>query len=129
MKRSPATPLVLLLTSLASAVQAADLTEVANAAWSYDGTWRAARMNWNADQELMVQGRAALFPNVSASYGRYDNDREIEDINVDQNYGSEVSTFTLTQPLFRVDAWYGYKEAQSSTDIAQANFEDRKSVV
>ena len=126
MKRSPATPLVLLLTSLASAVQAADLTEVANAAWSYDGTWRAARMNWNADQELMVQGRAALFPNVSASYGRYDNDREIEDINVDQNYGSEVSTFTLTQPLFRVDAWYGYKEAQSSTDIAQANFEQAR---
>jgi outer membrane protein len=126
MKRSPATPLVLLLTSLASAVQAADLTEVANAAWSYDGTWRAARMNWNADQELMVQGRAALFPNVSASYGRYDNDIELEDLGIDQSYDSEASSFTLTQPLFRVDAWYGYKEAQSSTDIAQANFEQSR---
>ncbi|BAP15399.1 outer membrane protein TolC [Alcanivorax sp. NBRC 101098] len=130
MKRSPATSLVLLLTSLASAVQAADLTQVANAAWSYDGTWRSARMNWNADQELMVQGRAALFPNVSASYGRYDTEQKIEDAPPaaadEQNYGSEISTFTLTQPLFRVDAWYGYKEAQSSTDIAQANFEQAR---
>ncbi|MBL4571387.1 MAG: TolC family outer membrane protein [Alcanivorax sp.] len=126
MKRSPTKTLVLMLTSLASSVHAADLVDVANAAWSYDGTWRAARMSWDADQQLLVQGRAALFPNVSASYGRYDNDREIEDLGLDQNYGSEVSTFTLTQPLFRVDAWYGYKEAQSSTDAAQANFEQAR---
>ncbi|MEP5232697.1 MAG: TolC family outer membrane protein [Alloalcanivorax sp.] len=126
MKRSPATPLVLLLTSLASAVQAADLTEVANAAWSYDGTWRAARMSWDADQQLLVQGRAALFPNVSASYGRYDNERELEELGVTQDFGTETTTLQLTQPLFRVDAWYGYKEAQSSTDIAQANFEQAR---
>ncbi|MCG8394049.1 MAG: TolC family outer membrane protein [Pseudomonadales bacterium] len=126
MKRSPTKTLVLMLTSLASAVQAADLVDVANSAWSYDGTWRAARMSWDADQQLLVQGRAALLPNVSASYGRYDNEREIEDLGLEQNYGSEVSTFTLTQPLFRVDAWYGYKEAESSTDIAQANFEQAR---
>lgn len=126
MKRSPTKILVLMLTSLASSVHAADLVQIANAAWSYDGTWRAARMSWDADQQLLVQGRAALFPNVSASYGRYDNEREIEDLGLDQNYGSEVSTFTLTQPLFRVDAWYGYKEAKSSTDIAQANFEQAR---
>lgn len=126
MKRSPTKILVLMLTSLASSVHAADLIQIANAAWSYDGTWRAARMSWDADQQLLVQGRAALFPNVSASYGRYDNEREIEDLGLDQNYGSEVSTFTLTQPLFRVDAWYGYKEAQSSTDIAQANFQQAR---
>lgn len=126
MKRSPTKILVLMLTSLASSVHAADLVQIANAAWSYDGTWRAARLNWDADQQLLVQGRAALFPNVSASYGRYDNERKIEDLNLTQNYGSEVSTFTLTQPLFRVDAWYGYKEAKSSTDIAQANFEQAR---
>ncbi len=126
MKRSPTKTLVLMLTSLASTVHAANLVDVANAAWSYDDTWRAARMSWDADQQLLVQGRAALFPNVSASYGRYDNEREIEDLGLEQNYGSEVSTFTLTQPLFRVDAWYGYKEAKSSTDIAQANFEQAR---
>ena len=67
MKRSPTKILVLMLTSLASSVHAADLVQIANAAWSYDGTWRAARMSWDADQQLLVQGRAALFPTVSAT--------------------------------------------------------------
>ena len=126
MKRSPTKILVLMLTSLASSVHAADLVQIANAAWSYDGTWRAARMSWDADQQLLVQGRAALFPNVSASYGRYDNERELEELGVTQDFGTETTTLQLTQPLFRVDAWYGYKEAQSSTDIAQANFEQAR---
>ncbi len=126
MKRSPGKTLVFMLTALASSVNAANLVDVANAAWSYDGTWRAARMNWNADQELLVQGRAALFPSVNASYGVYDNDREIKDLNFDESYDSEMTTVTLAQPLFRVDAWYGYKEAKSSTDIAHANFEQAR---
>ena len=92
MKRSPTKILVLMLTSLASSVHAADLVQIANAAWSYDGTWRAARMSWDADQQLLVQGRAALFPNVSASYGRYDNERELEELGVTQDFGTETTT-------------------------------------
>lgn len=124
MKLSPATPLVFLFTLLAAPlqVQAADLTQVANAAWDYDGTWRAARKSWSADQERLVQGRAALLPSVSAQYGRYENKQEIESMGLTQRYGSEVSTFQLTQPLFRVDAWYGYKEAKSFTNAAEAQF-------
>ncbi|WP_272961443.1 TolC family protein, partial [Alcanivorax jadensis] len=126
MKRSPTKILVLMLTSLASSVHAADLVEIANAAWSYDGTWRAARMSWDADQQLLVQGRAALFPTVSATYGRYDTERDLKDLGVTQEFGTETTTVQLTQPLFRVDAWYGYKEAKSSTDIAQANFQQAR---
>jgi outer membrane protein len=126
MKRSPTKILVLMLTSLASSVHAADLVEIANAAWSYDGTWRAARMSWDADQQLLVQGRAALFPTVSATYGRYDTERELKDLGVTQEFGTETTTVQLTQPLFRMDAWYGYKEAKSSTDIAQANFQQAR---
>ncbi|MCK0154106.1 TolC family outer membrane protein [Alcanivorax sp. S6407] len=126
MKRSPSKTLVFMLTALASSVNAADLVDVANAAWSYDGTWQAARMNWSADQQLLVQGRAALFPSVNASYGVYDNEREIKDLNFDESYESEVTTVTLAQPLFRVDAWYGYKEAKNSTDIAHANFQQAR---
>ena len=38
MKRSPSKTLVFMLTALASSANAADLVDVANAAWSYDGT-------------------------------------------------------------------------------------------
>ncbi|WP_197468434.1 TolC family protein, partial [Alcanivorax sp. HI0083] len=116
MKRSPATPLVLLLTSLASAVQAADLTEVANAAWSYDGTWRAARQTWEADQETLVQGRAALLPTIDASHRHSEINQTYEstgDLEIDGR--SRSTSVTLTQPLFRLDAFYGYKEAKSLT--------------
>ncbi len=123
MKRSPITPLSLLLAALAaSGAQAADLTNVANAAWDYDGTWRADRQTWEADQETLVQGRAALLPTIDATYGRYENDRTIEEGDITQEYGSETTTVTLVQPLFRVDAFYGYKEAKSLTSVAQAEF-------
>ncbi|HBP19426.1 MAG TPA: hypothetical protein DEA08_16760, partial [Planctomycetes bacterium] len=68
MKRSSLTPLGMLMALLAAgAVQAADLTDVANAAWDYDGTWRADRKTWEAEQETLVQGRAALLPTIDAS--------------------------------------------------------------
>ena len=55
MKRSPITPLSLLLATLAAGgAQAADLTNVANAAWDYDGTWRADRGQGGQQQ---TQGR------------------------------------------------------------------------
>ncbi|MDX1802865.1 MAG: TolC family outer membrane protein [Alcanivorax sp.] len=122
MKHSSVTPLALLLTTLCGGVQAADLTDVANAAWNYDGTWRAARKTWDADQQLRVQSRAALLPTVTASYSRYNNSRDIEDLNTTLDFDSEVSSVKLVQPLFRVDAWYGNKEAKALTNAAEANF-------
>lgn len=122
MMRSPVKPLVVLLTTLSAGVQAANLTDVANAAWSYDGTWRAERQNWEADQETLVQGRAALLPTIDASYGRYRTRQRIEDGGLDMNYGSEATTISLAQPLFRLDAFYGYKEAKASVSVSQADF-------
>ncbi|WP_101674726.1 TolC family outer membrane protein [Alloalcanivorax mobilis] len=122
MMRSPVKPLVILMTTLSASVQAADLTDVANAAWSYDGTWRAERQNWEADQETLVQGRAALLPTIDASYGRYRTNQRIEDGGVDLDYDREASSVNLTQPLFRLDAFYGYKEAKATVSVSQANF-------
>jgi outer membrane protein len=123
MMRSPVKPLVVLLTTLSAGVQAANLTDVANAAWSYDGTWRAERQNWEADQETLVQGRAALLPTIDATYGRYKTNQTIEQGgDTDVDYDREATVVTLTQPLFRLDAFYGYKEAKATVSVSQANF-------
>lgn len=123
MMRSPVKPLVVLLTTLSAGVQAANLTDVANAAWSYDGTWRAERQNWEADQETLVQGRAALLPTIDATYGRYQTNQTIEQGgDTDVDYDREATVVTLTQPLFRLDAFYGYKEAKATVSVSQANF-------
>ncbi|HBY50614.1 MAG TPA: hypothetical protein DEH09_15345 [Alcanivorax sp.] len=124
MKRSPITPLSLLLATLAAGgAQAADLTNVANAAWDYDGTWRADRQTWEADQETLVQGRAALLPTIDASHRHSEINQTYEstgDLEIDGR--SRSTSVTLTQPLFRLDAFYGYKEAKSLTSVAQAEF-------
>ncbi len=122
MKRSPVKPLVILLASMAMGAQAADLKDVANAAWSNDGTWQAARQNWEASQQTLVQGRAMLLPTIDAKYGHYRNDRHLEDSGSTIKYDDEVTSVTLTQPLFRLDAFYGYKEAKASVSVDRANF-------
>ncbi len=124
MKRSSLTPLGMLMALLAAgAVQAADLTDVANAAWDYDGTWRADRKTWEAEQETLVQGRAALLPTIDASHRHSEINQTYEstgDLEIDGR--SRSTSVTLTQPLFRLDAFYGYKEAKSLTSVAQAEF-------
>lgn len=122
MKRSPVKPLVILLASMAVTAQAADLKAVANAAWSHDGTWQAARQNWEASQQILVQGRAMLLPTIDAKYGHYKNDRDLEDSGLNLQYDETVTSVTLTQPLFRLDAFYGYKEAKASVSAEKAQF-------
>lgn len=130
MKLNLTQPAVLLLASLTSAAHSANLIDVANAAWEYDGTWRAARMNWDADQQIANQGRSALLPSITATYGHYRNDNEIKETSstpsTDTEFDSEITTVALAQPLFRVDSWYTYKEGKASTDIGQANFEQAR---
>ncbi|MFT0140036.1 TolC family outer membrane protein [Alcanivoracaceae bacterium MT1] len=126
MKRSPLKPLALAITLLSMGAQAADLKQVANAAWDYDSTWRAERQTWEAEQETLVQGRAALLPTIDARYGRYRTDRDIEEGNFNQKYDSEATTVTLSQPLFRLDAWYGFKEAKAVVSTAEAEFQQAR---
>ena len=123
MKRSPVKPLAIVLTSMiAVGAQAADLKDVANAAWSYDGTWQAARQTWEANQQVLVQGRAALLPTIDAKYAHYKDNRHLYDSGTTLKYDDEVTSVTLTQPLFRLDAFYGYKQAKDTVSIDQANF-------
>lgn len=120
----PMKPLVLALAISTGVAHGGTLTQVANAAWRYDGTWRAAQMNWDADQQLLVQGRAALFPTLDANYTFTDTTRDIDLPGFDtQEFDTNTYTVRAVQPLFRADAWYGYQEAQSLTDAAQFQFE------
>lgn len=124
MKRSPVKPLAIVLTSMiAVGAQAADLKDVANAAWSYDGTWQAARQTWEANQQVLVQGRAALLPTIDASYSVDKVQQTYESIgNLHVDNRQRTTSVTLTQPLFRLDAFYGYKQAKATVSIDQANF-------
>ena len=74
-----------------------------------------------ADKELVVQGRAALLPSLtlsgSTNWNEYYQDKQLQ-----QEYNSFSSSARLSQPLFRLDSWFQYKQSKSLTNAAEAEF-------
>ena len=60
-------------------------------------------------------------PSVSISgntnWNEYYQNKELT-----QNYNSFSSSASITQPLFRLDNWFNYKQSRSLTDAAEADF-------
>ena len=115
---------IALLFSTAASAQTADLKDILQAALSADPEWAAAQRTWEADQQYRVQGRAALFPTIQASYNLSRTHRDIENQPAldTLKFTSETAGISLLQPLFRVDAWYGNKQLQAITNAAEAQY-------
>lgn len=104
---------------------AGTLQDVRQAAQKADPQWQAAQRTWQADQQLSVQARGSLLPTINATYShkRYFNTPE-NAVNDDRReYDSISSGVNLVQPLFRLDAWYGYKQAKAVVSADQAQFD------
>lgn len=109
-------------------VYGADLMDVYRLAKDHDATILAARASAKAGQERVPQAKAQLFPSISVSMTRYQNDLTNSQPNFfgqlqtsDLNYRSGNDTVTLRQPLYRPGTWRQYEQAQSQGDEALAN--------
>lgn len=116
------------IAGFAAQVNASTLEEIYQQALENDHTYKAAQANLAAGQETVKIGRAGLLPaiNGSAGYSELDRDTTINNINNSEpdsssntRMGFEVG---LEQPLFDMNAWYQYKGAKASTDIATTQF-------
>ena len=100
---------------------AENILDIYNEALENDPTYKAAEYSYLADKEIKVQGRAALLPSVSISgntnWNEYYQNKELT-----QNYNSFSSSASITQPLFRLDNWFNYKQSKSLTNAAEADF-------
>ena len=98
-----------------------NLLDIYNEALKNDPTFKAAEYSYLADKELVVQGRAALLPSLtlsgSTNWNEYYQDKQIQ-----QEYNSFSSSARLSQPLFRLDSWFQYKQSKSLTNAAEAEF-------
>ena len=74
-----------------------------------------------AAKEIVVQGRAALLPSLtlsgSTNWNEYYQDKQLQ-----QQYNSFSSSARITQPLFRLDTWFQFRQSRSLTDAAEADF-------
>lgn len=123
---------LLLVTSLMSwsmfwqgASQAADLINIYQIAKRHDPVYAAAQSTWAATQEKLPQARALLLPSVELSATtRYNSDSlDVEGVTTlpdgNQDFNSDSYGVSLTQPLYRKQAWMQYQ--QSTLQLKQAD--------
>ena len=117
--------LAVCLSSLfASAACAADLTQVYRDALANDAQFSAAKAQFDAGQEKVVQGRAGLLPTLSASANTTWNeaDYRFTSSSGDYRYNSNGYAVQLTQPVFRWQNWVQYKQGELQTALAESQF-------
>ena len=106
---------------LVSYVFSENILEIYDEALKNDPTFKAAEYSYLADKEIVVQGRAALLPSItlsgSTNWNEYYQNKELQ-----QQYNSFSGSARLSQPLFRLDTWFQFRQSKSLTDAAEADF-------
>lgn len=124
------TLLGLALASASWGVQAMSLLDAYQTALEQDSTIRSARAALDVGRERLPQARSQLLPSVSANVARNSNKLTTTSTNVLGNesdtrddYFSDNKTLSLRQPLFNLQRFFQYKQAQDVVNEAEATFE------
>ena len=109
-------------------VHGEDLLQIYREAQRYDAVYAAARHAAEAGRERLPQGRALLLPTLnlsgSATRSRIELDSRDETLLASTTRSPESVgyTLTLTQPLFRQQNWFQYRQAGHQVKQAEATF-------
>ena len=104
---------------------AADLMQVYRDALANDAKFSAARAQYEAGQEKVVQGRAGLLPQIGLGADTTWNDADLKlkgGVSNDYTYNSNGYGVQLTQPLFRWQNWVQFKQGELQTALADTQF-------
>ncbi len=116
---------VLLAAGFSLPSYALGLLESYQSALEHDPAFRGARFERAAGEEFAAIGRSSLLPSVSLSYSYVNNDAEVSINNQPpgpRKYNSEVTSLSMRQPLFNLDAWQRYKGGQAQASYSNAKF-------
>jgi outer membrane protein len=120
-----------LFTSLAAfcfPAGAEDLVQVYREAQRYDAVYAAARHTLEAGRERLPQGRALLLPtlNLSGSATRSRTEVDSRDTAISPSFTRSPEqagyTLSLNQPIFRLQNWLQYRQADHLVRQAEATF-------
>ena len=117
---------VLVASLFAGGATAADLMQVYQDALANDAKFSAARAQFEAGQEKVVQGRAGLLPQIGLSanttYTDADVRTRVPPVSSSPSYNSNGYGVQLTQPLFRWQNWVQFKQGELQTALAETQF-------
>lgn len=109
--------------------QTTDLLEAYRSALQNDATYLAAGATLEASRQEVPKARASLLPSLSASGNRSHNTTDNTSPNI---YGQTVTRRTeytyqnynasLRQPLFRLQSWAQYWQADASVEAAESTY-------
>ncbi|MFL2731393.1 MAG: transporter [SAR86 cluster bacterium] len=106
---------------LTTFIESENILEIYNEALKNDPTYKAAEYSFLADKEILVQGRAALLPSISingsTNWNEYYQNKKLQ-----QEYNSFSSSANISQPLFRLDTWFQFRQSKSLKNAAEAEF-------
>ncbi len=119
-----------------SSLQAASLQDIYELALENDAQLKAQEATYLARRETANLGRAALLPQVSASYSYKDSDAEtdalgpvfsnsgisIEDTFTDLSTDTDGYRVSLSQAIFDLPAWFSFKSGNQVSLEAQSTF-------
>ncbi len=125
------TSLLTLGLSLASTTQSETLLEIYQQALLNDHQYRAAQANYEASKEVKNIERAGLLPQIngSAEWSSTTSDQHSNlgctdpcDPNTSEDWDRSGYSVSLSQPLFDLAAWHGYKAGTKQAKKAEAGF-------
>jgi outer membrane protein/protease secretion system outer membrane protein len=107
-----------------------DLLESYRLALAKSPGWLAARAQADAERTEKPMALAQMLPSLSWSMSRFNNDLESSNLNFlgkkvisESEYVSENKTWTLRQPLFRPQLYFGYRQAEATVAAAEARLD------
>ena len=119
-------------------LHADSLQDIYALALENDHQLKADTAAYQANKEALTIGRSGLLPQVSATASYSDTDQDtIGPLNLggassafEIDNQNESYSVTLTQPLFNMAAWFGYKQGIVLNDQAEAQFSaDQQSLI
>lgn len=110
---------VCLVTLSLNSANAETLVDIYQLALTNDPQLKAAQATFNANKELMPQARSALLPSVNAQGSTsWEAKRNVGD--GFRRFNTHGYSVRLTQPIFRLDSWFSFKQSLALTDQARA---------
>jgi outer membrane protein TolC len=113
------------------AVRAIDLLQSYRLAVANEPAYQAARASAAASREALPQAKAQLLPNVQASGTRSQADTTQmvpniigQEVTRSFSYPSYNYSLTVRQPLYRMQSWANYRQAEARVTGAEADLEN-----
>ncbi len=128
--------LALAVSLAAGAAQADSLLDIYELALENDAQLKAEEAQYLANREAENLGLSGLLPQIGAEYSRSGSDTDTESenlqlgedgvVSVDSNSNSDTITkgwqVSLSQPIFDLPAWFGFKQGKEVSKQAEATF-------